>query len=235
MSFPFAPPPPDCVAAGPSDAVAATLLAHVAAEGRRSWTSASSALLVTDDGRAGARHYPLARLEEGGMRGLLTHFRDCFPRATPLCSRLSAPTFAAVWRELFEPDDGEVRVGERCGAVYAVSPPSYPTDYDVSHLVRDVCALLTVPVPAMVRYDAGACEVVLVLGFGGYNVEVKATDTYDGGGVEVHVVTRAGVDLGDPLPGLRSRRREGGDTVVAGVGAKLRAAGDFYLQHKGKV
>lgn len=235
------PCPPDALYAGPLAEVARKLVGHVGAEQRRSWTAPSGTLRVSETGRLGALHYPDAAFEEAGLRGLLVYFNDCFPRATPVLSKLSPPTFAAVWRELFvPPEDGTVRVYERTGpmgrAVYGVAPPSYPSDYDVSHLVADVADIFGTrkPVPCLLRYDAGACAVELRLGFGDYHVVVAATDVYDAGGVTVGVVTTTGTNLGDPLPDVKRRRRGGGEgrTVVEGVAAKIRAAQKHYNNWK---
>lgn len=240
MSFPLAPPPPGFTRAGPLAAVADAFACHVGAEERRSWVAASSSLVVTPDGRLGARHFPAARLEEEGLRSLLVYYNDCFPRATPVLSKLSAPTFAAVWSELFAADDvRQVRVFERgppgARQVFAVTSPSYPHDYDVSRLVLDVAGLFGgAPVPCSLAYDAGPAEVTLLLHFAEFDVRVWATDRDDDKGtLRVSVVSKAGADLGDPLPELRKRKRGSNDgragaTVLEGIAAKIREAPKFY-------
>jgi hypothetical protein len=145
-------------------------------------------------------------------------------------SKLSAGTFAAVWREMFVPSLDAVRVCERRGAVYAVTPPSYPTDTNVAALVEGVAGLFDDPVPCLLRYAAATSSVDLLLGLRDFKVRVTASDVYDGDGVRIEVVTKEGESLGDPLPQVKKRRREGGgvSTVVEGIAVKIRAAPKFY-------
>lgn len=242
MPFPLAPPPPDLTLAGTLPEVAAAFAAHVAAEDRRSWVAPSSALRFGADGRAGALHYnETAPLEEGGLRGLLVYYNERFPRATPLFCQLSAGTAAAVWSELFDAADPRlVKVCERAGpggrAVYAVTPPSYATEYDVADVVRDVAAILGgAEVPCGLSYTAATCDVSLLLEFEDFDIRVDATDRYGEDGARVRVFTKDGDDLGDPLPSLKKRKSAAngaiaGATIAEGMAAKFGAS----VQHFNK-
>jgi hypothetical protein len=218
---------------GQLDAVAPAFAAHVGAEQRRSWTAPDEMLVLTPEGQFGARACPLAGFEEGGFRSLLVHYNESFPRATPVLSRLSPATFEAVWSELFHPGPaGYVRVFERSGtvgrSVWAVAPSTYPAEFTVADLVTGVAGLLTPSPLALLDYDAAESRVDLLLDFGAYNVRVVGTDRYDAGGVTVTVEGKDGRTYGDPLPGVKRRRREGGDTILDGVAEKLRAAPAFW-------
>jgi hypothetical protein len=229
--FPLAPPPPDFTTAGTLPGVAAAFAAHVAAEDRRSWVAPSSALRFGEDGRVGARHYPAAPLEEGGLRGLLVYYNERFPRATPLFCQLSPGTAAAVWSELFDATDPRtVKVCERGGNIYGVTPPSYATEYDVADVVRDVAAILGgAEVPCGLSYAAATCDVSLLLEFEDFDIRVDATDRYGEDGARVRVFTKDGTDLGDPLPTLKKRKSAAngavaGATIAEGMAAKFGAS-----------
>ena len=103
-------PPPDFSAAGPLAEVARAFTDHITIECRRAWSAPGSALVVSTDGTLKARGFPAARFEPDGLRALLIHYNDDFPRAAPVLSKLTAATFAAVWRELFDPTDEPVKV-----------------------------------------------------------------------------------------------------------------------------
>jgi hypothetical protein len=232
----FSAPPPGLTVAGPIPELTAALSAHVAAENRRSWSAPCASLVLGPDGLFGTRAWPLAPFEEGGFRAVLVHFNDSFPRATPCLRQLPEATMATVWGDLFRPPAGDVRVFERTGPdgpqVWAAAPVSWPPDFGVDELVAGVSALLPSAPVGLLEYDAAESTVVLLVDFGPFNVRVSGTDRYDAGGVSVSVVTKDGVDLGDPLPGVRRRRREGGDTVLDGVAEKLRAASAFYTNEQ---
>ncbi len=213
------------------DVAARALGEHVAAEGRRSWSAASASLRVTTDGRVCVEHFPLVGFEYEGFRALLMYYSECFPRATACLSKLTPETFASVWYDLFHPLPPEVRVCERRGSVFMVAPTTYPVDYDVSQLVLDIASVFSPAPTCLLEYTAATSSVDLLLDLGRYNVRVQGTDAYDAGGVRCSVVSKRGVDLGDPLPDLRKRRKEGGSTIIDGVVARLRAAPDYYQRH----
>lgn len=229
--FPLAPPPPDYTAAGTLPAVAAAFAAHLRAEDRRSWVAPSSALRFGADGRVGALHYPAAPLELGGLRELLVYYNERFPRATPLFCNLTPSTAAAVWSELFDATDPRmVKVCERRGSIYAVTPPNYATAYDVADVVRDVATILGgAAVPCGLSYAAATCDVSLLLEFEDFDIRVDATDRYGEDGARVRVFTKDGDDLGDPLPSLKKRKSAAngavaGATIAEGMAARFGAS-----------
>lgn len=225
-------PPPDFSAAGPLAEVASEFSDHITIECRRAWTAPGSALVVSTDGTFRAKGFPAAHFEPDGLRALLIHFNDDFPRAAPVLSKLSAATFAAVWRELYTPTDEPVKVYERRGAVYSVSPPSYTAD--IGALVREVVARLPADLPAYLTYAAARSTVALTVGYENYNVLIEASDLYGGDGVTVAVLGKDGTDYGDPLPDVRKRRRQGTSTVTDGVLEKIEAAAQHYHVKSGK-
>lgn len=235
--FPLTLPPPDLVTAGTLPDVAAALAAHLAAEDRRSWVAPSSALRFGADGRVGALHYPAAPLELGGLRELLVYYNERFPRATPLFCNLTPSTAAAVWAELFDAADPRmVKVCERRGAVYAATPPNYATAYDVADVVRDVSTILGgAAVPCGLAYSAATCDVSLLLEFEDFDIRVDATDRYGEDGARVRVFTKAGDDLGDPLPSLKKRKSAAngavaGATIAEGMAARFGASVQHFNQ-----
>lgn len=237
----FAPPPPDFTDVGPLSTVAAKLDDHIALERRRSWDVALSDLGVSPDGKLYARGHAPVVLERGGFDAVLKTATACFPRAPTLLSRVSPALFAAVWAELFDPAaDGmplDVKVRERgCGAgsltraVWGTAPVSYPETYHVGRLAVGLAEHLDGM--ALVSYTAADSRLVLTLVYPTYRVHIEATDVYDSGGASVTVHTPDGRDLGDPLPGIKNRRRaastgDTGSTVVDGIVAKVRAAPAF--------
>lgn len=253
--FPLAPPPPGYATRGALPAVAAAFAAHVAAEDRDSWTSASASLELTPAGRLGSVGFAPSALEEGGLRALLVYYNDCFPRATPVLSKLSAPTMAAVWAELFDRSDRRVvRVCERRAAnlavherqVYAVTTPGYAVEYDVARVVGDVAAMLGgAAVPCALTYDAATLDARLVLELDEYDLVLTTTDRYGDEVAGVRVWTKPttpggfGRDLGDPLPTLKKRRTvsngaEAGVTVAEGIRARIGASFDYYTKQVGR-
>lgn len=223
----FSPAPPDLFDFADLATLAARLTEHIAQERRRTWEVSTSDVLVHPDGTLSARGHAPVALERAGFDGLLQHYSVCFPRSPTILSRLSPALFGAVWSELFAPMTPgmplDVKVHERTGddgararAVWAVSPVSYPGHYHVGRLVADIAARWAgTPPMTMLRYFAGESRVEATLHLDGYEVVVRAVDQYDGGGVTVSVV-RGGVDLGDPCPTLKSRRRGGSDASVVG-------------------
>lgn len=224
------PPPPDYSDVGPLALVAADFARHIDGELRRSWTSESIDLEVSDDGRIRTKGYPWAHFEDGGLRSILVRYNDFFPRAYPVLSGLTWPTFALVWRDLFKPrPDDIVRVHERRGAVYAVSTAGFGAAGSVGLLVGDLPTLFPkAPPMALIEYNAADLSVSVLLAFEKYNVRIRANDRPEGEGVSVRVETKAGDDLGDPMPDVKRRRREGTSTVLEGINAKLAAAAAKY-------
>lgn len=237
-------PPPDYTDIGPLSDVAPKLAVHIDGERRRTWDVALPDLGVADDGRVFARGHVPVPLERGGFDALLKSMTACFPRAPTLLSRVSAPLFAQVWRELYDPSaDGmplDVRVYERGGPagrqVWATSPTSYPSSYHVGKLALDLAERLP-GVMTLARYEAADSKLTLTLVFDRYHVVVSVSDRYDEGGASVVVARPDGTVLGDPLPGVKSRRRAAADgqpgntTVADGIAAKVRAAPAWVVKN----
>jgi hypothetical protein len=240
--FPLAPPPPDFSLAGSLPDVTERFAAHIQAEERRAWVAPSSALRLDERGRLAALHYPSAALEEGGLRGLLVYYNDRFPRATPVFSLLSAATAAIVFDELFDSADprlvkvAERATGRRAGdrAVYAVTSPSYATDYDVAGVVRDVNNIFGgAPVPCQLAYVSGSLDVTLLLELADFDLLIDATDRYGEEVARVRVRTKEGTDLGDPAPGVKKRKSSAnggaaGSTIIEGLATKIAASADYF-------
>lgn len=251
--FPLAPPPPGFARRGPLPAVAAAFTAHIAAEERDSWTSASAALDLHPDGRLGSEGFAPSALEEAGFRALLVYYNDCFPRATPVLSKLSPTTVAKVWAELFDRGDRRVvRVCERNDTlaaqhgvaggrqVYAVTTPGYAVEYDVGRVVAGVAAMLGgAEVPCVLTYDAGSLDARLVLELDEYDLVLTTTDRYGDEVAAVRVWSKDGRDLGDPLPTLKKRRTasngtEPGVTVAEGIRARIGASYEYFNKQVGR-
>ena len=252
--FPFAPAPAAFDRTGSLPDVARDFVEHIRAEGRTSWVAPSSALRLDAHGRLSAEGFPPAALEEGGLRALLVFYNERFPRATPLFSRLTAATAAAVFEELFDYGDPRfVRVAERrnpdappkyrlggvgngkpMSQVYLVTPSTYPTEYNVGSLVRDTAALLDgAQVPCSLVYDPCNLNIVFWLHFDLFSVCIEGTDRYGDEGIfRFSVWTRDGENLGDPVPTLRKRRAQSGTgagaTIADGIATRLAAAPDFF-------
>ena len=243
--FPLAPPPPDFSLTGSRPDVARAFVAHARAEDRRSWVAPSSALRLDEHGRLAAEHYPAAALEESGLRALLVYYNERFPRATPLFLRMTPGTAMMVWDELFDAADPRLvkvceRAGRRAGGrqVYAVTPPSYATDYDVAGVVDDVGAIFGgAEVPCRLEYRAGELDAVLVLELEDFDLRFDMTDRYDEAPARVRVFTKEGVDLGDPAPSVKKRKSAAngagaGLTIAEGLATKIAASADYYVSKR---
>lgn len=239
------PPPPGLALAGPLPVVAETFTRHLAAEQRRAWVAPSRELRLTPDARLSSEGYAPARLELVGLRALLVYYNDAFPRATPVLSKLTPGSFAAVWSELFDREDPRlVRVCERVGAegraVYAVTSPSYATDYTVASVVADVARLLGgAEFPCSLTYDAGELRAALVVKFERYDLRFDLSDVFGDEVARVSVVTKDGRDLGDPAPEVKKRRSTSnggipGATVAAGLATKITASVEFFAAKGGR-
>lgn len=238
----FSPAPPDFATIGPLPVVALGLLAHIEAERRRTWEVSSTDLLVHPDGTLSARGHAPVRFERAGLTALLQHYTASFPRAPTLLSRLyerEPQVWADVWDTLFDPGaEGmplDVKVHERgapgARAVWSASPTSYPGSYHVGRLVADVSARWDMgpPPTTVAQYSAGESNLTLRLALGSGTLVVRTTDQYDAGGTVVTLEDNNGRDLGDPCPGLKTRRRAtaSGDavsTVAESILTRARAA-----------
>jgi len=238
MSFPIVSAPADFDDAGPLPDVAARFAAHIDTEQRTTWTAPASALHFGADGRLSAMHYPAAAFEEEGFRALLVYFNERFPRATPVLSRLSAPTVAAIWEELFDLSDPRgCKVRERRGAVYGVTPPNYATDYHVGDVMRDISGIFQhAPVPVVLTYTAAGCDARLVLHLDEFLVGVTTTDRYGEEVAAVRVYTLDGEDLGTPPASKRRRSSSNvagaGLTIAQGIAERIAGAPAHFAKQR---
>ena len=256
----FAPSPDDLVTMGSLPDVVTALNEHIAAERRRVWEVPCLDIVVHPDGRIGARGHPPLFMERAGFDGLLKQVSACLPRAPTLLSRVSPRLFSEVWHELMTPENPEyaglpfdVKMHERTArdgtrAVWAASPTTWPHAYNGGRLVSDILDLWSgAPPMAVLEYSAALSSGKLTLGMPqgavaglpDYSVVVSTVDQYDQAGVNTSVVVN-GLDLGDPVPGVRSRRRASADgtskaNVAEAVLAKVRASRTFLQHHLGKL
>jgi hypothetical protein len=100
----------------------------------------------------------------------------------------------------------------------------------VADVVRDVSTILGgAAVPCGLSYTSATCDVNLLLEFEDFDIRVDATDRYGEDGARVRVFTKAGDDLGDPLPSLKKRKSAAngavaGATIAEGMAARFGAS-----------
>ena len=122
-----APPPLGLQVVAPLVEVADALTAHVRAERRRSITLDAAGLDIDPQGRLRAPGCPPTPLEAEGLRSLLAHFGDRFPRGFGVLSQVSDGVLSQVWRELHQPEPGQrVQVRLRATGVWGVAPGTFP-------------------------------------------------------------------------------------------------------------
>jgi hypothetical protein len=238
--YPFAPPPDRLQLAGPSVEVLERARATVAGERRRALDVTTAALSIDDAGRLRVGSLDAVPFEEHGLRTLLGHYGDAFPRACPYLSTLPGPVAGPLLsRGLSTPGlPAEVRLrirGPGAGALFAAVPTSY-APYDVDAVLGDLVdagAAEVYPL-ARVEYDAALSAMEVRLSGAGHTVRVTASDAY-GGAVRFDVVRldaagEVSQDYGDPVPAPPRRKR--GDAMAGGLvdwfAARLRAAPAWY-------
>lgn len=242
----FLSPPPDLHTAGPLPAVVDRLAALIDAERRAAaWEAPDGCLTLTVDGRlASGADYEPSPFEASGFRALVERYARSFPRGADLLASLSPATTASVWSELYDPRSasrtgttaGRVLVAERGapGAVFAVYPAGYPSDFNVATVAQAVCeALAGAPLHAELHYHAAECRLRLRVVLPQYALVVTACDLYGEPAPRVDVVLPDGTSLGQPPTAERRRRPgTGGETTARGLVEKIHAAPGFFTKNK---
>jgi hypothetical protein len=228
--FPLTPPPPAFTLAGPAAEVLPDAAERIRAELRHTLDVDTDALGMDDRGRLTAgRSRPLRYpLEEHGLRTLLMHYTDAFPRATPFFLTLRPDVAAGVFFAVLADRRAELPGGVRLRlrgpepAVFAAVPLTY-APYDVDAVIEDLQGATPPDAYAGVLYDAAESRLTVTLEWRGRRAtdalvrcRVTASDAY-GGAAAVSRIDASGTDLGPPVPTLRPRKR--GD--VAGRGGLL--------------
>lgn len=240
----FRPPPTNLTTTGPLPVVVERLLAHLDAERRAAaWEAPDASLSLTKDGRlSSGPDYEPSPFEAAGFRALIERYARSFPRGAELLAQLSAPTAAAVWRELFDPKSasrdgqsaGRVLVAERGqpGAIFGVYPAGYPTDFTVGSVASAVLdALAEAPLSSVLEYTAADCRLRLKVVLPQYSLVVTACDLYGEPAPRVDVVLFDGTNLGQPPTAERRRRPgTGGETTARGLVEKVHAAPSYYIR-----
>lgn len=219
------PAPPPWAGAGSIVDMAGELARHISAERRGTWTLDESELTLDPTGRVVTAARSPFELEAEGLRALLAHFGDLFPRGFGVLSRVSGSSLALVWAELYAPTPGArvkllVRTTGSAPAVWGVAPATAPA-YGVDAFLSDLAAALPFLKGAAFysASSAGSGSVLEVILPG--DLRILYDEAYKGGGVQV---LHRGVD---PLPGVKARRRadgkgEAGSTVVDSVVTRIR-------------